>query len=73
MSVAKSLTACPYCKEPIAAGATKCKHCQSDLAAASKKKKSLFARYDTFRLGFVAGIVFTIVVGILIYIQFFKG
>jgi hypothetical protein len=72
MSVAKSMTACPYCKEPIAAGATKCKHCQSDLASVSKKKRSFFARLDTFRLGFATGIVFTIIVGVLIYLQFQK-
>ena len=72
MSVAKSMTTCPCCKEPIATGATKCKHCQSDLASISKKKKSFFARFDTFRLGFATGIVFTIMVGVLIYIQFLK-
>ncbi len=66
------MTVCPYCKEPIAAGATRCKHCQSDLAAVSKNKQSFFAQFDTFRLGFVSGIVFTIVVAILVYYQFFK-
>ncbi len=66
------MTTCPYCKEPIAAGATRCKHCQSDLAEVSKKRKSFFAKYDTFRLGFLTGIVFTITVSLLIYFQFFK-
>lgn len=72
MSVAKTMTVCPFCKEPIAAGATRCKHCQSDLAAAPKKKKSLFAKYNTFRFGFLTGILFTITLGILVYVQFFR-
>jgi hypothetical protein len=29
-------TQCPFCKEPIVAGALKCKHCGSNLAAAQK-------------------------------------
>jgi ribosomal protein L37AE/L43A len=72
MSVAKTMTVCPFCKEPIAVGATKCKHCQSDLTAAAKKKKSIFAKYNTFRFGFLTGILFTITLGILVYMQFFR-
>jgi hypothetical protein len=72
MSVAKTMSVCPFCKEPIATGATRCKHCQSDLAPAAKKKKSLFATYNTFRFGFLVGVLFTIAVGILGYLQFFR-
>lgn len=72
MSVAKTMTVCPYCKEPIATGATRCKHCQSDLAAVAKKKRSVFAKYNTFRFGFLTGIIFTITLGLLVYLQFFR-
>lgn len=72
MSVVKTMTSCPFCKEPIAAGATKCKHCQSDLTAAAKKKRPYFAKFNTFRTGFLSGILFTLAIGILFYIQFYQ-
>ncbi len=71
MSLAKTTGACPYCKEPIHPQAVKCKHCQSDLTAAKKQKRSYFARFNNFRSGFLAGVLFTLVMGILLYVQFF--
>ncbi len=69
MSVLKEDQKCPYCKESIAAGATICKHCHSELKAV-KSKKSVFAKYNNFRAGFLSGILFTLVVIILAYLQF---
>ncbi|MBI5265797.1 MAG: hypothetical protein HY851_01055 [candidate division Zixibacteria bacterium] len=69
MSVAKQTTVCPYCKEQIAAGASKCKHCQSELNKVDSKK-SRFAKYNTFRNGFLTGVLFTIVLIILGYFTF---
>ena len=69
MSVAKVLATCPFCKEPIAGGATKCKHCQSDLSSLQKKKGSLFDRFDNFRFGFLTGVLFSISLAILLYMQ----
>jgi hypothetical protein len=73
MSVAKQTVICPFCREPILAGATKCKHCQSNLAEIKEKKGSIFQKYNTFRFGFMTGVVFTIVLFILVYWQFFRG
>ncbi len=72
MSLAKTAGACPYCKEPIHPQAVKCKHCQSDLSAAKKSKSSRFTKYLTFRNGFLTGVIFSIVMAILLYVQFFK-
>jgi len=71
MTLAKQSATCPYCREVIAAGATRCKHCQADLAkAGTAKNKSRFASYNTFRMGFLAGVLFSIVLAILAYFQF---
>ena len=76
MSVAKVLANCPFCNEPIAGGALKCKHCQSDLAALAaaqkKKEKKFFARYNNFRFGFLTGVIFSVILTILLYLQFFR-
>ncbi len=66
MSVAKQMTKCPFCLEPIPAEAKKCKHCHSELP---QKKKGLFAKYNTFRMGFLLGILFTLIIAILTYYQ----
>ena len=71
MSLAKQTAVCPFCKEPIIAGATRCKHCQSELNK-SDAKKSRFAKYNTFRSGFLVGVLFTIVVIVLGYLTFSK-
>jgi hypothetical protein len=59
--------------EPISAEASKCRHCHSDLTSYKKRKGSRIARFDNFRLGFVTGILFTLIVSLLIYGQFFLG
>lgn len=71
MSIAKTVGACPYCKEPIHPQAVKCKHCQSDLAESKKKKRFFFAPYNTFRYGFLAGVMFALIMVLLAYLQFF--
>ena len=73
MSLAKEMTRCPYCREPIAAGALRCKHCHADLTEKKPGKKLLFGKVNTFRFGFLCGILFTIVVFWLVYLQFFAG
>jgi len=72
MTVVKETIRCPFCREVIASDATRCKHCHADLSA-QKKKRPLFARYNTFRLGFLTGILFTLVLLFLIYYQFYGG
>lgn len=72
MSVARTTSVCPFCKEQIQAGAVRCKHCQSDLSGAKKQKKSLFARYNNFRFGFATGVLFSVALLILVYFQFFQ-
>lgn len=72
MTLAKTLGTCPYCKEPIHPQATKCKHCQSELISAASRKPSFFSRYNTFRYGFLTGIVFMVVLMILTYLQFYR-
>ncbi|MFQ5499618.1 MAG: hypothetical protein ACE5FH_08090 [Candidatus Zixiibacteriota bacterium] len=71
MSVAKQKSKCPYCKETIAVGATKCKHCQSDLPR--KRKWFRLSRWNTFRIGFAVGVLFTLALSILAWIQFYAG
>jgi hypothetical protein len=73
MSLAKETTKCPFCKEPIAAGAIRCKHCHADLVKHDDKKASRFARLNTFRIGFLVGILFAIVIFVLGYFQFSGG
>ena len=71
MSVAVETARCPYCREKIAVGATRCKHCHADLGESSKKHKNPLNKLDTFRTGFLSGILFTLVLSVLIYFQFF--
>jgi hypothetical protein len=73
MSLAKETTKCPYCKEPIAEGAIRCKHCHADLVKRDAKTGSRLARLNTFRIGFLCGIVFTVVIFVLVYLQFSGG
>ena len=72
MAVVKETTRCPFCREVIAADATRCRHCHADLSGA-RGKKSPLAVLNTFRTGFLTGVLFTLVLGILIYWQFFGG
>ena len=64
MTVARKQSKCPYCFETIAEKATRCKHCHADL---SKKKKKLFANLNNFRIGFLSGILFTLIIWALFY------
>jgi hypothetical protein len=70
MSIARTTEKCPYCKEPIISGAVRCKHCHADLKPVGEKKRSRLARLNTFRVGFISGLVFSIVLAILYYLQF---
>jgi predicted amidophosphoribosyltransferase len=72
MSLAKTAGVCPYCKEPIHPQAVKCKHCQSDLSATKKSTRAAFTKHLTFRNGFLTGVVFSIVMAVLAYFQFFR-
>ena len=72
MTVAKTIVKCPYCRESIHPSATRCKHCHADLST-RKKSKSPLASLNNFRTGFLTGVLFSIVLGILFYVQFFGG
>ncbi len=72
MSVAKQTQKCPFCLEPMLAGATRCKHCQADLTEIAKKKSRL-AGHDTFRHGFLTGILFSLLLALLLYAHFYWG
>jgi len=70
MTVARETIRCPFCREVIAAGATRCKHCHANLSE-RKQKRSVLARWNTFRFGFLAGILFSLTLIVLIYYQFY--
>lgn len=71
MSLAtKPMARCPFCKETIIEGAVKCKHCHSELKPSEKARPRLFAGLNTFRNGFICGVVFTLVLVILAYRHF---
>jgi hypothetical protein len=72
MSVLKESQKCPYCKETVAVGATICRYCHSEIKPA-KSKRSFFARYNTFRFGFLTGVLFALVLAILVYLQFYTN
>jgi len=72
MAVVKQLTKCPYCLEPIAAGATRCKHCQADLTA-NKKKSGVLKGLDNFRTGFLTGVLFSLLLAVLAWYHFWAG
>jgi len=69
MSLAKQKIKCPYCHEAINAGSTKCKHCLSELPKKESRFKTILNRYNTFRMGFLTGVLFTIILGLIIYLQ----
>ena len=58
---------CPFCLERIPEEAKKCKYCHSEIPP---KKKSLFAKFKTFRVGFLLGTLFTLIMAIIVYYQF---
>lgn len=71
MTLVKELEKCPLCKEPIESGAVRCKHCHADLTELGQKK-SVWAKYNCFRTGFLFGILFAVVVFLLAYLHFFS-
>jgi len=73
MPVAKALKKCPLCAEVINAAATRCKHCHADLGPSAAKRKNPLTRLDTFRTGFIAGICFTLLILLLLYLQFWQA
>ena len=70
MPVAKQLKKCPFCAEPINASATRCKHCHADLGGRETKKPAALKRLDSFRSGFLTGVIFCLVLAVLLYLQF---
>ena len=72
MSLAKEIAKCPFCREPIAIGAIRCKHCHADLGGKGKPP-SFLKRLDTFRTGFLSGLLFMVILIVLAYYQFFAG
>ncbi|HUV30959.1 MAG TPA: hypothetical protein VMY05_07730 [Acidobacteriota bacterium] len=68
MAVVRETVKCPYCFEPIMAKATRCRHCHADLVSTTRKRT--FGKHNTFRTGFLAGVLFTIIMAVLIYLQF---
>ena len=60
---------CPFCKETIPKGAALCKHCQS-LLPPPKAKNKLSKQVNTFRTGFLAGILFSLLIAYLAYQHF---
>ncbi len=73
MAVPKLMVKCPLCREPIVAGATKCKHCHSDLSSLSSSKSSRFQGINTFRFGFLSGVLFTLALVLLTYLHCSSG
>ena len=69
MSVARETIRCPFCKETILTGATRCKHCHADLGS-KRKRPSPLANLNTFRTGFLSGVLFALIVAVLLYYQF---
>jgi hypothetical protein len=64
------MTRCPYCKEAIIEGAIKCKHCHSELKPPEKAHPKPLSGINTFRNGFIVGVLFTLVLVILAYKHF---
>lgn len=66
----KTTTKCPFCKEAIIEGALRCKHCHSDLTPTEKPRPRLVVKINTFRNGFIVGVVFTLTLVILAWKHF---
>ncbi|MEW6413105.1 MAG: hypothetical protein AB1483_11660 [Candidatus Zixiibacteriota bacterium] len=72
MTLTQSLEKCPYCRETIAAGATRCKHCHASLVE-NGNNAAFGSKYNTFRTGFLCGILFTLILVVLGYLHFSAG
>lgn len=73
MSLAKETRRCPFCREVIAATAVRCKHCHADLNDLPRKRPAFVKKINTFRTGFLCGVLFSVLMTILIYLQFYAG
>lgn len=70
MSLAKETKRCPFCREVISASAIRCKHCHADLSdPATKTKLNGLSRLNTFRIGFLTGVLFSAILAILAWLQ----
>lgn len=70
MSLAKETKRCPFCQEVISATAIRCKHCHADLSdSARKAKKNSLSHLNTFRVGFLSGLLFSAILAILAWLQ----
>jgi hypothetical protein len=69
MSLAKETKRCPYCHEVISSAAIRCRHCHADLTSPSKSGKHRLGQYNTFRFGFIGGLLFSVMIAILGYLH----
>ncbi len=69
MSVAREKSKCPLCLEIINTGAKRCPHCHAELSPAGAR--GWFSRYNNFRVGFLTGTCFALVLITLLYGHFF--
>lgn len=71
MAVLETTRACPECRERIKIGATRCKYCGAEISPKKQAGRPLSKRVNNFRFGFITGVLFTAVLVVLIYYQFF--
>ena len=57
----------------INAAATRCKHCHADLGAAAPGRRNPLKQFDTFKTGFLSGLLFALLIVILLYLQFWSA
>ena len=69
MSLATTTDRCPHCKEPVHREATRCKHCQGTIDRPRSRWARLKKKLNTFRTGFVSGVVFATILFVLLYFQ----
>lgn len=68
MSYPKPPVPCPQCRELIHPEAKRCKHCHAELTIDAPKPDRLKTKLNTFRLGFITGIVLSVLLALAIYI-----
>lgn len=73
MSLATEARRCPFCREAIAGTATRCKHCHADLNDRPGQRPAFIKKINTFRTGFLCGVLFAVLMTILVYFQFYAG
>jgi hypothetical protein len=70
MAVVKQADRCRFCMEPISVGAIRCKHCHADLSQPKKKSRFSLDKFNTFRFGFLSGVLFCTALAVLAYFHF---